>query len=55
MANIIEIWRKGRSVQMPSNKSEVLKDRVMYRGEGSGRETAKDGKGILREKRAKRE
>ena len=55
MPNIIGIWREGRSVQMPSNKFEVLKDRVMHRGERSGRGTAKDRKGILREQRAKRE
>jgi len=42
------------SVQMPLNKFEVLKDRVMHRGEGSGREAAKDRKEILREERAKR-
>jgi len=55
LPNIIEIWREGRLVQMPSNKFEVLKDRVMHREERSGRGTAKDIKGILREQRAKRE
>jgi len=40
---------------MPSNKFEVLKDKVMQRGEGSGREAEKDKKEILREEKAKRE
>jgi len=38
-----------------SNRFEVLKVRVMQRGEGSGKEVAKDRKEILREERAKRE
>jgi len=42
-------------VQGPLNKFEVLKDRVMQRGEGSGREVVKDRKEILKEERAKRE
>ena len=36
---------------VPLNKFEVLKVRVMQRGEGSGKEAAKDRKEILREKR----
>ena len=40
---------------MLSNKFEVLKSRLMQRGEDSGRETSKDRKTILREERAKRE
>ena len=40
--------------QVPSNKFEVLKDRVMQKGEESGREAEKDRKEILREERAKR-
>jgi len=40
---------------MPSNKFEVLKDKVMQRGEESGREVEKDKKEILREEKAKRE
>jgi len=42
------------AVQMPSNKFEMLKSRVMQRGEGSGREIIKDRSEILREERAKR-
>ena len=34
-------------VQMPSNRFEVLRSRVMQRGEGSGREEVKDRKEIL--------
>ena len=39
---------------MSSNRFEVLKVRVMQRGEGSGKEVAKDRKEILREEKAKR-
>jgi len=39
---------------MPQNKFEVLKDRVMQRGEGSGREIGKDRREILREERMKK-
>jgi len=46
--------KKG-STQMPLNKFEVLKDRVMQRGEGSGREIGKDQREILREERKKKE
>jgi len=38
-----------------SNRSEVLKVRVMQRGEGSGKKIIKDRKEILREEKAKRE
>jgi len=38
-----------------SNKFEVLKDRVMQRGEGGEGEVRKDRKEILKEERAKRE
>jgi len=41
--------------QRSSNRFEVLKVRVIQRGEGSGKEIAKDRKEILREERAKRE
>ena len=41
--------------QVPKNKFEVLKDRVMQRGEGSGREVVKDRREILKEEKAKRE
>jgi len=37
-----------------SNKFEVLKVRVMQRGEGSGKDTAKDRKEILREEKVKK-
>ena len=39
---------------MSSNRFEVLKVRVMQRGEGNGKEMAKDRKEILREERVKR-
>ena len=45
---------KEESVQVPLNKFEVLRDRVMQRGEGSRRKVVKDRKEILKEKRAKR-
>jgi len=41
-------------VQVPSNKFEVLKDRVMQRGEESGKEEVKDRKEILKEERKKK-
>ena len=47
--------KEERSVQMPSNKFEVLRSRVIQRGEGSGREVVKDRREILREERARRE
>jgi len=37
-----------------SNRFEVLKVRVMQKGEGSGKEVAKDRKEVLREEKAKR-
>ena len=45
---------KEGPVQVPSNRFEVLKVRMMQKGEGSGKEVAKDRKMILREERAKR-
>ena len=45
--------KKG-STQMPLNKFEVLRDRVMQRGEGSGREIGKNRREILREEREKK-
>jgi len=45
---------KEGPAQVPSDKFEVLKVRVMQKGEGSGKEVAKDRKEILREERAKR-
>jgi len=43
-----------RGSLMPQNKFEMLKDRVMQRGEGSGREIGKDHREILREEREKK-
>jgi len=45
---------KKELIQVSSNRFEVLKVRVMQRGEGSSKEVAKDRKEILREERAKR-
>ena len=45
--------KKGPT-QVPLNKFEVLRDRVMQRGEGSGREIGKDRREILREERMKK-
>ena len=44
-----------RGSSMPQNKFEVLKDRVMQKGEGSGREIVKDRRKILKEEKAKKE
>ena len=47
--------RKGEEpIQVSSNRFEVLKVRVMQRGEGSGKKVVKDRRGILREEKAKR-
>ena len=45
---------KGEPVLVSPNRFEVLKVRVMQRGEGSGKEMAKDRREILREEKAKR-
>ena len=45
----------GEPVLVSPNRFEVLKVRVMQRGEGSGKEMAKDRREILREEKAKRE
>ena len=45
---------KEESVPVPSNSFEVLKVRVMQRGEESSKETTKDRREILREEKAKR-
>jgi len=39
---------------MSSNRFEVLKDRVVQRGKGSGREVTRNRREILREERTKR-
>ena len=41
-------------IQVSSNRFEVLKVRVMQRGEGSSKEMVKDRREILREEKAKR-
>ena len=41
-------------VQVPSNKFEVLKNRVIQRGERSGKEIEKERREILREERTKK-
>jgi len=46
--------REEELIQVSSNRFEVLKVRVMQRGEGSSKEVVKDRKEILREERAKR-
>jgi len=46
---------KREPVPVSSNRFEVLKVRVMQRGEGSGKEVAKDRREILREEKAKKE
>ena len=45
---------KEGPAQVPSNRFEVLKVRVIQRGKGSDKEMTKDRKKILREERAKR-
>ena len=45
---------KEELVPVPSNRFKLLKVRVMQRGEGSGKEVAKDRREILREEKAKR-
>ena len=41
-------------IQVSSNRFEVLKVRVIQKGERSGKEVAKDRRKILREEKAKR-
>jgi len=45
---------KEEPAQVPLNKFEVLRDRVMQREEGSGRKIEKDRREILREERMKK-
>ena len=45
---------KEGPAQVPSNRFEVLKVKVIQKGEGSGKKVAKDRKEILREERAKK-
>jgi len=46
--------REEELTQVSSNRFEVLKVRIMQRGEGNGKKVVKDRKKILREERAKR-
>ena len=39
---------------MPQNKFEILRDRVMQKGEGSGKEIGKDRREILREEKERK-
>ena len=45
---------KEGPAQVPLNRFEVLRDRMMQRGEGSGKEVEKDRREILREERTKK-
>ena len=46
--------RKKELIPVSSNRFEVLKVRVMQKGEGSSKEVVKDRKEILREEKVKR-
>jgi len=54
IASYCRNMRREELTQVSSNRFEVLKVRIMQRGEGSSKEVAKDRKKILREERAKR-
>jgi len=54
MANHCRNVGKEEPTTVSSNKFEVLRVRVMQRGEGSGKEVVKDRREILREEKAKR-
>ena len=54
MAHSCKNVGEEKPTQVFSNRFEVLKVRVMQRGEGSSKEVVKDRKEILREERAKR-
>ena len=53
MAHYCRNREEKRGSLMPQNKFEMLKDRVMQRGEGSGKEMVKGRREILREEREK--
>ena len=55
IANHCRNMEKEEPTMVHSNKFEVLKVRVMQRGEGSGKEVVKDRREILREEKARRE
>ena len=54
MASNCRNMGKEELILVSSNRFEVLKVRVMQRGEGSGKEIVKDRKEILKEEKAKR-
>ena len=54
MASHCRNMGKEELAQVSLNRFEVLKDRVMQRGEGSGREIVKDRREILRKEKAKK-
>ena len=54
MANYCRNVRREEPVPVSSNRFEVLKVRVMQKGEGSSKEIMKDRREILREEKAKR-
>ena len=54
MANHCRNMGEEKPVQVSSNRFEVLKVRVMQRGEGSSKEVMKDRREILREEKVKR-
>jgi len=54
MANHCRNMGREKPMMVPSNRFEVLKVRVMQRGEGSGKEVVKDRREILREEKVKR-
>ena len=54
MANYCRNIEKEELTLVSSNRFEMLKVRVMQRGEGSGKEIVKDRRKILREEKAKR-
>ena len=54
MASNCRNMEKKEPMLVSSNRFEVLKVRVMQRGEGSSKEVAKDRKEILRKEKAKR-
>ena len=54
MAHYCRNMGKEGLIQMPLNKFEMLRDRVIQRGEESGSKVGKDRKMILRKERAKR-
>jgi len=54
MAYYCKNVEKEKLIQVSSNRFEVLKIRVMQKGEGSSKKTMKDRREILREENTKR-